>query len=396
MWIKNTVLLDESGRFMPGCVKVEGERISRVLVTASESEAAAFLPETGETLLDGQGAYLLPGMIDLHLHGCMGADICDGTLEAFERVAAFEAAAGLAAIVPATMTLPAGRLKEILACAAAFKKRQDRSFDPRLASLQGINMEGPFISPVRCGAQDPASILPRSSRLFQEFQRAAEGLVRLIAIAPEEPSGESAADFIEAVKGSALVSLAHTNADYETAREAFSLGACHVVHLFNAMPEYRHREPGVPGAVLDSRGVTAELICDGIHVHPAAIRLVFQVLGPDRIILISDSMRAAGLEDGLYTLGGQEVQVRGKECRLVKDGALAGSVTPLPDCVRFLVKEAGIPLEAAVKSASLTPARRLGIEKDYGAVAPGRYASLVLWNRDLSPMAVLNRGVRIV
>lgn len=396
MWIKNVLLPDREYRFAPGCVHTKKDRIREVFLFSSESEAASFSCDEGEEILDGHGGYLLPGMIDIHLHGCMGADICDGTIGAFEKAAAFEASRGLAAIVPAVMTLPADRLKEILSCAAAFKKKQDLSFDPRLASLEGINMEGPFISPHRCGAQDPAWILPRSSRLFFDFQQAAEGLVRLVAIAPEEPSDESVKDFIDNIGGSAIVSLAHTNADYAAAMSAFSLGASHAVHLFNAMPGLRHREPGTVGAVLDSPGVSAELICDGVHVHPAVIRMAFSLLGPERILLVSDSMRAAGLGDGLYTLGGQAVRVRGKEARLLKDGALAGSVTPLPDCVRFLVKEAGIPLEAAVRSASLTPAKKLGLEKDYGSVLPGRLACLSLWNRDLAQEAVINRGVRII
>ena len=157
-----------------------------------------------------------------------------------------------------------------------------------------------------------------------------------------------------------------------------------------------HREPGAAGAVLDSRDVTAELICDGVHVHPAVIRMAFSLLGPERIVLVSDSMRSAGLGDGLYTLGGQDVLVKGKRALLKRSGALAGSVTPLPDCVRYLVREAGIPLEQALVSACETPAERLGIRKDYGSVAPGKYASLALWDRDLALRAVILKGRRIV
>lgn len=398
MWIRNIRYFNDRHAFVPGAVRTAGERIGEVVSFSSLQEGEAFAPlkEPGEEILDGQGCLLIPGMTDLHFHGCRGADFCDGTMEALDTIAAFEASVGVTAVCPAVMTLPAQDLKEILSCAAAWKKARERMKDTCMADLIGINMEGPFISPARCGAQDPSFILPRSSELFSEFQEAAGGLVKLVAIAPEAPSEETAEAFIEAVGGSAAAALGHTDADYETAMRAFAAGACHAVHLFNAMPEMRHREPGAAGAVLDCGSVTAELICDGIHVHPAVIRMTFSLLGPERIILVSDSMRSAGLGDGTYTLGGQEVLVKGKRAVLSKNGALAGSVTTLPDCVRYLVREAGIPLETALVSACLTPVRRLGIERDYGSVAPGRYASLALWDDSLALKAVVLRGKRIL
>lgn len=397
MWIRNVRYFSDRHTFVPGAVRTAGWRIGEVVSFSSLQEGESFVPpaDPGEEILDGQGCLLIPGMTDLHFHGCQGADLCDATMEALDTIAAFEASVGVTAICPAVMTLPVQDLKKILSCAAAWKKARERVKDAPMADLAGINMEGPFISPARCGAQDPSFILPRSSGLFSEFQEAAEGLVKLVAIAPEAPSEETAEEFIEAAAGSASVALAHTDADYETAMRAFAAGACHAVHLFNAMPEIRHREPGAAGAVLDCGSVTAELICDGIHVHPAVIRMTFSLLGPERIILVSDSMRSAGLGDGIYTLGGQEVRVKGKKAVLSKNGALAGSVTTLPDCVRYLVREAGIPLEKALVSACLTPARRLGIERDYGSIVPGRYASLALWDDSLALQAVILKGKRI-
>ena len=398
MWIRNIRFFSEKHIFVPGALRTAGDRIGEVISFFSPEEGEAFIPPAapGEEILDGQGGLLIPGMTDLHFHGCMGADFCDASMEALDTIAAYEASIGVTALCPAVMTLPADALKEVLSCAAAWKKRQDNAKDGLMAELAGVNMEGPFISPLRCGAQDPAFILPRSSRRFFEFQEAAEGLVKLLAIAPEVPGEESVREFIQAVGGSAHVSLAHTDADYETAMRAFAEGACHAVHLFNAMPEVRHRDPGAAGAVLDAEGVTAELICDGIHVHPAVIRMAFSLLGPERIVLVSDSMRASGLGDGLYTLGGQKVRVEGKRAMLAKNGALAGSVTPLPDCVRYLVREAGIPLESALVSACESPAARLGIIRDCGTIAPGKYASMALWDGDLNLRAVILKGRRIV
>ena len=206
-------------------------------------------------------------------------------------------------------------------------------------------MEGPFISKHKKGAQDDTYIIPSDVELFHRFQRAAEGLVKFIAVAPEV---EGALAFVDRVKDEAVVSLAHTNADYDEALAAFQRGASHAVHLFNAMPPFGHREPGVVGAVADSHHVTAELICDGIHIHPSVVRAAFKILGENRIILISDSMRAAGMPDGTYTLGGQAVQVTRGRAVLVSSGALAGSASNLMECMKTSVKEMGIPLETAV------------------------------------------------
>ena len=188
------------------------------------------------------------------------------------------------------------------------------------------------------------------------------------------------------------MSLAHTNADYETADAAFRAGADHAVHLYNAMSSFTHRNPGVPGAAADHEHVWAELICDGVHIHPAAVRAAFKMLGADRILLISDSMRAAGMPDGTYTLGGLDVNVRGNRAELVSDGTLAGSVTNLMDCMRTVVKEMGIPLETAVSCAAVNPARCLGIEAEYGSISEGKIGDVVLLDEDLNTKLVVKRG----
>lgn len=341
-------------------------------------------------IIDGQGCYAIPGLIDIHFHGCMGYDFCDGTQEALREIARYEASVGVTGMAPATMTLPAEQLEEILSNAAAFSA--DSGKNPGEAELLGVNMEGPFISKHKKGAQDDTYIIPSDVELFHRFQRAAEGLVKFIAVAPEV---EGALAFVDRVKDEAVVSLAHTNADYDEALAAFQRGASHAVHLFNAMPPFGHREPGVVGAVADSHHVTAELICDGIHIHPSVVRAAFKILGENRIILISDSMRAAGMPDGTYTLGGQAVQVTRGRAVLVSSGALAGSASNLMECMKTSVKEMGIPLETAVACASENPAKRLGEYGRRGSITFGKKADLVLLDRDLNVKCVMKDGKRV-
>lgn len=341
-------------------------------------------------IIDGQGCYAIPGLIDIHFHGCMGYDFCDGTQEALREIARYEASVGVTGMAPATMTLPAEQLEEILSNAAAFSA--DSGKNPGEAELLGVNMEGPFISKHKKGAQDDTYIIPSDVELFHRFQRAAEGLVKFIAVAPEV---EGALAFVDRVKDEAVVSLAHANADYDEALAAFQRGASHAVHLFNAMPPFGHREPGVVGAVADSHHVTAELICDGIHIHPSVVRAAFKILGENRIILISDSMRAAGMPDGTYTLGGQAVQVTRGRAVLVSSGALAGSASNLMECMKTSVKEMGIPLETAVACASENPAKRLGEYGRRGSITFGKKADLVLLDRDLNVKCVMKDGKRV-
>lgn len=381
MRIKNVKVFREDYTFR------DGEIVIRDGVFA-ESEGADG-PE-----LDGKGCYAIPGMIDLHFHGCRGYDFCDGTQEAIREIARYEASIGVTAIAPATMTLAAEQLEEVLGAAAAWKQRLEQGGEgeaaAQYADLIGINMEGPFISPEKKGAQDERHIVPCSMELYHRFQRAAQGLVKILGVAPEK---QGALEFVRAVSSEVHVSVAHTNADYAHAKAAFDLGADHAVHLYNAMPPFSHREPGVVGAVADSPHVMAELICDGVHIHPAVVRATFQMLGADRIILISDSMRAAGMEDGRYTLGGLDVEVRGNRATLVSDGALAGSVTTLPECLRTVVLQMGIPLETAVACVTANPARRLGVYDRYGSITAGKQGDVVLLDQEeLKVQAVVRSG----
>lgn len=389
MIIKNVKAYTEESKFVEGSIYIEGGRfVSPSAHLQSES--------AGEQVIDGEGCYAVPGLIDLHFHGCMGADFCDGTEEALKTIARYEASVGVTSIAPATMTLPVEELERILAVGARFREeaeKQDREGHAGEADLIGVNMEGPFISEKKKGAQDERNIITCDASVCRRFLEASEGLVRFVGVAPENSEDPEA--FIREMKDRVNISLAHTNADYDTAMAAFAAGANHAVHLYNAMPAFTHRAPGVVGAVADSPHVNAELICDGVHIHPAVVRATFRMLGEDRIILISDSMRATGMPDGRYTLGGLDVDVAGNRATLVSNGALAGSATNLMDCLRTAVKKMGIPLETAVACATRNPAKSLGVYDQYGSITPGKKGNVVLLDKDLELKAVIKDGARL-
>ncbi len=325
-----------------------------------------------EEVIDASGCYAIPGLVDIHFHGAVGHDVCDGSMEAFEKIARYEAGRGVTAICPATLTLPVDDLKKVLSIGAEFAAVKHEGS----ADLVGFNMEGPFISEAKKGAQNAEYIQRCSPELVHEFAEASGGLLKIIGLAPEENPGFE--EYIRTVKDEVKVSLAHTAADYDTAMKAFEAGASHAVHLYNAMTGMSHREPGVVGAVFDNKNVTAELICDGIHIHPSAVRATFEMMGADRMILISDSTRSTGMPDGEYELGGLATVKKGKEIRLKDGGSIAGSVTDLMGCLRTAVLEMGIPLEKAVAAATINPARCIGISDRYGSLEAGKLANIVL------------------
>lgn len=396
MIIKNVKVYTEEKTFSDGIIYIKDGVFDKIIISETSPvnvDSLRNLEGDLDEVIDGQGGYAIPGLIDLHFHGCKGYDFCDGTKEAIAEIAKYEASIGVTAIAPATMTLPVEELERILAVAASYKKEAEVS-GTQGADLIGINMEGPFISPAKKGAQDERNIIPCDSDICQRFLDASEGLVKFVGIAPE--CSEESVHFIQQMKDKVHISLAHTNADYDTAMDAFQAGANHAVHLYNAMPSFTHRAPGVIGAVADNKHVNAELICDGVHIHPSVVRATFQMLGADRMILISDSMRATGMSDGRYTLGGLEVDVVGNRATLVSDGALAGSATNLLDCMRTVVKKMGIPLETAVACATMNPAKALGEYENYGSITPGKKGNVVLLDSELNLKMVVKEGTEVL
>ena len=367
MIIKNASIYTEDHTFVNGNAVVENGRF----VSFSD------FSEQDAQIVDAQGLYMIPGLVDIHFHGCMGADMCDGTKEALDIITRYEASIGVTSVCPATMTIAKDELLNVM------KNAGDYAYNGG-AHLVGINMEGPFISASKKGAQAEENILHCDYEYFCRLQKAAKGLIKLVDLAPEEPG---AMEFIEKAKDEVVISLAHTASDYDTAKEAIQRGASHATHLYNAMPPLNHRNPGVIGAVRDSETCHAELICDGVHIHPSVIRATFAMFGAKRMILISDSMRATGLNDGDYTLGGQPVKVKGNLATL-HDGTIAGSATNLMDCVRFVVKKVGLPFETAVMCASENPAKEIGIFHEVGSISAGKKADFVLLDKDLNIVSV--------
>ncbi len=387
-----------------------------------------------------QERYLIPGLVDVHLHGAVGYDFCDGTKEALQAIAAYENEHGITTICPATMSLPVTELEQILTAATEWKKEQawensavcengDRAEERILAqNLRGIHLEGPFIAKEKKGAQKEEYIIPFDKDVLLGLQDKSDGLIKLVTIAPEiEWAMEGVKDLKEAFR----FSIGHTMADYETACKAFEAGADHVTHLYNAMRTGTHREPSVPEAAADYGNVYVELICDGVHVHPSVVRNAFRIYGDDRIVLISDSMRATGMETNvasdnmaksnetdavsndmaksnendavsndmaksnetekdIFTLGGQRVTVNGKLATL-EDGTIAGSVSNLYDCMKKAI-DMGIPKESAIKAATINPARSIGVDGEVGSIEAYKRADILIVDEELRLETVIIGG----
>lgn len=336
-------------------------------------------------ILDASGLIAIPGLIDIHFHGCMGYDFCDGSEEAIRAMARYELSEGITTICPASMTYDEERLGQSYDCAKLVRDSQSK----KEATIVGINMEGPFISYEKRGAQNPEFIHKPDSDMFRRLQARSGNMVKLLDMAPE---AEGAMECIDRLHNEVRISIAHTTADYGIAREAIKRGARQLTHTYNAMPPFYHREPGVIGAAYENDEVMAELICDGIHVHPSVINATFKMFDYRRMILISDSMRACGLKDGEYTLGGMNVTVNGNRATLTKEGNIAGSVTNLRKCLKYAVQTARIPFEEAVYSASVTPAKAIGIFDTVGSLDIGKKADILLCDDSMNIKYVIKDG----
>lgn len=333
--------------------------------------------------VDAQGCYLIPGLIDIHTHAAMGEDASDGEPEGMPKMSRYYAAKGVTSWCPTTMTLKEPELTRAMHVIRDFQRPADG------AKVAGVNLEGPFVSYAKRGAQNADNIHAPDAAMFHRLNEASGGIVRLITIAPEEPGG---IETIREISKTCTVSLGHTTADYDTAMAAYDAGARHATHLFNAMPALGHRAPGVIAAASDA-GATVELITDGLHIHPAVVRLTHRLFG-DRLVLISDSLRCAGMPDGDYMLGGQPITMKNGKATLKDSDTLAGSCIHLYDGLRRAV-EFGVPLASAITAATLTPAKAIGRDGEIGSLDPGKCADFVVLDRDLNVRAVFIDGRQI-
>ena len=373
MILKNADVFQEDGNFLQQDIFINGEYVT-------DHKQTQF-PENCE-IINADNLYAIPGLIDIHFHGCMNRDFCDADHESIRIMSEYQLNNGITSVLPATMTLGEEDLCNI--CRSAYTYKGDTG-----AEILGINLEGPFISESKRGAQDSSFILKPDIAVFRKFQKAAGGMIKIACIAPEEENGM---EFIEELKDEVILSIAHTAADYETAVKAIEKGVSHITHLYNAMPAFHHRFPGVVGAAHQNENCFVELICDGILLHPTVINSTFKMFGDDRIIMISDSVMAAGMPEGEYTLGGQKITVTGKTATVNSTGALAGSVSNLMECMQLCVREMGIPLGSAVKAASGNPAKALKIYDKYGSISHGKYADIILLDRELNIRKIIFRG----
>lgn len=329
---------------------------------------------------DFTGGWLVPGFVDIHVHGGARASYLSGDPEDAAIVAGLHRGHGTTTTMASLVTAEPEFLARTIAGLA------DVVADGLLA---GIHLEGPFLAPAQCGAHDPALLSDPEPAAVEMLLEAGRGTIRMVTLAPELPHGVDAVRRLSGV--GVIAAVGHTDATYEQTRAAIEAGATVATHLFNAMRPLHHREPGPIPAVIEDDRVTVELICDGVHLHPAVVRTAIAAAGTDRIALVTDAMDATGVGDGDYLLGKLKVRVEGGVARLVDGGAIAGSTLTMDRAFKFVV-QAGVAVPDAVRMASTTPARLLGLADQVGALRPGLDADLVVLDGEFDLRAVMAKG----
>lgn len=375
MIIKNGQVFNSNGRFIPADVELAGDRIVKVAPAGTLH---------GDEELDAAGKYVTPGFVDIHIHGAAGSDFCDGMDGSDKYVRAMQkylGSQGVTSFLGTTMAFSEEILDRVFDTARPIFGQEGYG-----AVLRGVNMEGPFFNKAKKGAQAEEYIIDPDWEMFQRLWERSGHNIRLVDVAPELPG---ALEFAQKASKLCTVSIAHTCATYEEATAAFANGFTHTTHLFNAMPAFTHRAPGVVGAASDF-AEHIEMICDGIHLNPSVVRAVFNMFGPDRVCVISDAMQACGMPNGEYSLGGQKVFMTDGLATLA-DGTIAGSATCQAEGFRRAVKF-GVPLESALKAATINPAKAAGLFDEVGSIAVGKRADVLVLGADLHPEHIFIGG----
>ena len=379
--IQNATIYAENTILQNGYILIENSRISEI----GPMENCPLHADKILTLQEGQ--LVLPGFIDIHIHGAGGADAMDGKEEALRIMVEELPKEGTTSFLATTMTQDPATITKALQTIKSFRKNGNLAGE---SELLGIHLEGPFISPSKAGAQPIDHIIAPQLDLFTEWNEASGNAIKLVTLAPEQPGAKEVIEYLR--NSNILCSIGHTNASYQQATEAIKLGASHATHLFNQMTGLHHRDVGAAGAALLNDQVYMEIIADGIHVSPEMIKLALRVKGVDKTILITDAMRAKGMAEGRYELGGQEVIVKGKEARL-NDGTLAGSILKMNDAIKKVCQFTDCTLQQAIQMASVNPAKQLNIFERKGSIAIGKDADLVIMNSNLDVFTTICRGI---
>jgi len=378
--LKNAIVLYEDRLIEHGAVEIDDGFISFV------GKANKYTPTKDVNEIDFPESYfIVPGFIDLHIHGVFGADVMDGTQKALKTIATALPREGTTSFLATTMTSGKTQIDRALKNISAFRELKRTEG----AELLGVHLEGPFLSKAKAGAQPKNDIIKPNIELLKHWQQLAQGSIRLVTLAPEEEGGLELVRFLQ--DSGIVASIGHSNATYDEAAKAIANGITHCTHLFNGMTGLHHREPGTVGAALLHDRVRCELIVDGVHIRPEVVNLVFRTKGKNGIVLVTDSIRGKCLNAGIFELAGQSVTVDGKKA-VLHDGTLAGSILRMIDAVKLMIDFTRCHLTEAIQMATETPAKQIGIFHRKGSIAVGKDADIVVLNEQLDVVMTICRG----
>lgn len=379
--LKNVQVYSEDGIIQEGYIKIEDEKIAEI----GSMEISSSFDNYKEMLLP-ENFTVIPGLIDVHIHGVDGADVMDGTMEALDKMAAVLPKEGTTSFLATTMTQSQEAIEQALINVSEYIENQSSS---NKSEILGVHLEGPFINKQMAGAQPVQHIINPQVSLFKKWQELSKGHIKLVTLAPEIDGGKELVRYLK--ETGVIASIGHSKSTYEEVSNAIDAGVTHATHLFNQMSGLHHREPGVVGAVFLREELKAELISDGVHVKPEVVKLAYKMVGSERLILITDSMRAKCLKNGTYDLGGQDVTVQDGKA-VLSDGTLAGSILKLGEALKNMMAFTGCTLSDVVQMGSANPAKQLNVFDRKGSIAVGKDADLVVLDQNYDVRVTICKG----